>query len=58
MLYPAVRTNRAYVEQLRLFLNATLIHDATQIVQIGDISGAPSSLANRSARDVRGSMKT
>jgi AbiJ N-terminal domain 3 len=57
MLHPAVRTDLSEVEQLRTFLNSVLIHDGYEIVQTGDISGAPLFTARRIGSGVRGSMK-
>jgi hypothetical protein len=57
MLHPAVGTDLAEVEQLRAFLNSVLIHDGYEIVQTGEISGAPVFEGRRIGSGVRGSMK-
>ena len=57
MLHPAVRTDLAEVEELRAFLNSVLIHDGYEIIQTGDISGAPVFEGRRTGSGVRGSMK-
>jgi very-short-patch-repair endonuclease len=57
MLNPVVRTDLAEVERLRVFLNARLAHDGYEIVQVGDISGAPVFASQQIGSAVRGSMK-
>ncbi len=57
MLHPAVRTDLAEVEDLRAFLNSVLSHDGYEIIQTGDISGAPVFEGRRTGSGVRGSMK-
>jgi hypothetical protein len=57
VLHPAVRTDLSEVEELRVFLNSVLIHDGYEIVQTGDISGAPVFEGRRTGSGVRGSMK-
>jgi len=57
MLHPAVRTDLAEVEELRVFLNSALSHDGYEIAQAGDISGAPVFEGRRTGSGVRGSMK-
>ena len=55
--HPAVRTDLTEVEELRAFLNSVLVHDGYEIVQAGDISGAPVFEGRRTGSGVRGSMK-
>ena len=57
MLHPAVRTDLAEVEELRVFLNLVLILDGYEIAQAGEISGAPVFEGRRTGSGVRGSMK-
>jgi AbiJ N-terminal domain 3 len=57
MLHPAVRTGIAEAERVRSFLNSVLVHDGYEIVQVGDISGAPVFSGRRIGSGVRGSMK-
>jgi very-short-patch-repair endonuclease len=40
-LHPAARTDPLVVEHLHAFYNAALVHDGYEIVQVGEISGAP-----------------
>ena len=47
----------AEVEELHAFLNSVLIHDGYEIIQTGDISGAPVFEGRRTGSGVRGSMK-
>jgi hypothetical protein len=57
MLEPDVRHDLTEVERLRVFLNATLIHDGFQLVQTGEVSGAPRFSPQRIGAGVSGSMK-
>ena len=57
MLHPAVRTDPAEVERLHRFLNSVLAHDGYELVQAGDISGAPLFTPHRIGAGVRGTMK-
>jgi very-short-patch-repair endonuclease len=57
MLHPAVRTDLAEVERLRVFLNSVLVHDGYELVQADAISGAPIFDYRRIGSGVRGSMK-
>ena len=57
MLHPAVRTDPVVVERLRGFLNGVLVHDGYELVQVGDISGAPLFAPRRIGTGVRGTMK-
>jgi hypothetical protein len=57
MLHPAVRTDTTEAERVRSFLNSVLVHDGYEMVQVGDISGAPVFSGRRIGSGVRGSMK-
>lgn len=57
MMHPAVRTDLDEVTRLREFLNGVLVHDGYELVQVGDISGAPIFAPRRIGVGVRGSMK-
>jgi AbiJ N-terminal domain 3 len=57
MLHPAVRTDPIEVERLHNFLNGVLVHDGYELVQVGDISGAPLFAPRRVGVGVRGTMK-
>ncbi len=57
MLHPFVRSDLAEVERLRVFFNAKLAHDGYEIVQVGDISGAPIFASQKIGSGIQGAMK-
>ncbi|MEV7217653.1 hypothetical protein AB0O31_31745 [Kitasatospora cineracea] len=57
MLHPAVRTDSAEVERLRIFFNETLVHDGYEIVPVDSISGAPVFSGHLIGTGVLGTMK-
>ncbi|WBP89192.1 AbiJ-related protein [Kitasatospora cathayae] len=57
MLHPAVRTDATEVEQLRIFINAALIHDGYELAETDSISGAPVFAPRPIGSGVPGTMK-
>lgn len=56
-LHPVVRPEQVEVRHLHAFYNAVLAHDGYELVQIGQISGAPLFAGHRIGGGVSGTMK-